>query len=73
MGREKAYWISLITVTLNYALRREMLFAHEENKVGSRDHRGNLPLQFLSTVDQVPAEELGCLCKNYLRGHIWLR
>lgn len=44
MGRVKAYYVSLITVALNYAVKREMLFAHEENKVGSRDHRGGLPL-----------------------------
>lgn len=34
------YWISLITVALNYSGKKEMLFMHEKNKVGSGDQRG---------------------------------
>lgn len=40
MRRGKEYWISLITVALNYAGKREMLFMHEKNTVGSMDQRG---------------------------------
>lgn len=44
MGRVKVYQISLLTVALNYAMNKELLFSHEENKPGSRNHREDLPL-----------------------------
>lgn len=70
MERGKAYWISLITVALNYAGKREMLFMHEENKVGSRDQTG---LAFVVSLcyKTSAGRRTGVSCKNYLRGHIW--
>lgn len=44
MGRVKVYSISLLTVALNYAMNKELLFAHEEFKPGSRDRRSDLSL-----------------------------
>lgn len=44
VGRVKAYYILLITVALNCSVKRTMSFAHEENKVGSKNYREGLPL-----------------------------
>lgn len=66
MGRGKTYWISLITVALNYAGKREMLFMHEENKAGKRDQRG---LAFVVSLCYKISTRgrIGVSCKNYLK------